>query len=405
MRRRARNKSRTRNNGAAPSAFGTGILNAGPPRHTSIRVHHREYLTDIVGGGATFRNEYSMNPGMDNRFPWLSRLASAYEKYDVHNFQVEWVPSIPTTYTGSISIVPDYDPADDDSGLTKQALLAMQDATTSNIWRPTIMRCTPSCLRHPEKLFVRTVATLPSNLDIKFYDFAKVVVDVSSTESGILGSLYLTYDITLSIPQISGDEPAALFSASGSGVGMHPWANVTTELDNIPVKLSADEIEFYEPGTYELQAYAGGSLNSVNPNMIDVSPGAALTAINYVNGIISHTQNIVDQTFRVVVNNTASLVNPAIIRWVFNAAASITASQLLITPLKSQVQGAFTVSVIPADQEVRALLDKRLGAAITEVFDSEEDYQAYLDDTAERSRLLRELGTVIAQAGLSFVEL
>lgn len=55
-----------------------------PTRNGNVkqRISNCEYITDLTATGAAFRiNTLALNPGAANTFPWLSKVASLYQKY------------------------------------------------------------------------------------------------------------------------------------------------------------------------------------------------------------------------------------------------------------------------------------------------------------------------------------
>lgn len=68
-------------------------------------------LTSSTDAGIT-----SLNPG-NSSMGWLSQVATAYTKYQVLHFQLEYIPSASTTSVGNVALYIDYegnDPVPDD---------------------------------------------------------------------------------------------------------------------------------------------------------------------------------------------------------------------------------------------------------------------------------------------------
>jgi predicted nucleic acid-binding Zn ribbon protein len=72
------------------SLFTEGAYNF--KRQRSV-ITHREYITDIVTSstaGAFSYVTYSINPGQDSLFPWLSNIAQCFEAYKMHGLVFEY---------------------------------------------------------------------------------------------------------------------------------------------------------------------------------------------------------------------------------------------------------------------------------------------------------------------------
>lgn len=193
----------------APLITGTTIRNRGTMR--SLRVKHREYITDINSNGTGSQIlTFAVNPGRSPAFPWLSQVANNFETYRFNALMYTFVPTVSASTDGAVAICPDYDAADDDSTHSKGELLTFQDAVRGNVWSTIEMRCTPSNLNKLPQRFTR-ITTAPSGTDIKTYDALqlKIVVNDDKAAGANLGELWVDYDITLFTPQLdkySGDD-------------------------------------------------------------------------------------------------------------------------------------------------------------------------------------------------------
>lgn len=90
----------------------------------NLVVTHREFVNSIDVANSllearmllTYRDvapfRYSINPGDGSTFPWLSGIASRFEKFRFRNLNISYKPSCPTTTQGGIAIAAVYDPAD-----------------------------------------------------------------------------------------------------------------------------------------------------------------------------------------------------------------------------------------------------------------------------------------------------
>lgn len=244
---------------AAPTAMGTVIrTGASCPE---VRIRHREYIGDLVhSGSAPFRaHHYEINPAQEEMFPWLANVAKMFETYEFMDLSFEFVTMRPTTATGFVAICPDWDAADDNSTLTKAEFLAFEDSVRGPIWENVVCTASRHNLKRGDTHFTRA-AVAPSGTDIKTYDIGQV--DVLVYDSGgtvTVGELWVSYDILLSTPQVSDDDPGVAILTSDSTSMADPYYDaglapaevvLDTGLDVSPPAAVTQICSLAEAGTY-----------------------------------------------------------------------------------------------------------------------------------------------------------
>lgn len=81
--------------------------------HGGIIIRHRELVGDTLAeSGATITSRYNVNPGNNALFPWLSKIANAYENYRFTAFSFHYMPYASTAFSGQILVAHDPDPTD-----------------------------------------------------------------------------------------------------------------------------------------------------------------------------------------------------------------------------------------------------------------------------------------------------
>jgi hypothetical protein len=75
-----------------------------------------------------------INPGNQYLFPWLSGIASLYEKYRFVSLQFHLMSANPATHAGSVFMAVDVDPVDPVPS-SSQEMLANANAVTSTVWQ------------------------------------------------------------------------------------------------------------------------------------------------------------------------------------------------------------------------------------------------------------------------------
>lgn len=80
------------------------------PQGTVVR--HKEMFLDPVSNNTFQHFQKPMNPALATSFPWLSKIAGAYETYRFRKLKFSYVPQCSTTSSGSFGMYFDYDPTD-----------------------------------------------------------------------------------------------------------------------------------------------------------------------------------------------------------------------------------------------------------------------------------------------------
>jgi len=176
----------------------------------NIMVKHTEYIGDISAQASVFSvTPYSVNPGLNTTFPWLSNIANNYESYKFHNLHFEYKPICSTTTPGKVILAMDYDAAD--TPPTSKVVINSYESTTScSPWDEiTHVSKQSNLLKFGVQRYVRS-AGVPANTDVKTYDVGRFYVATSNTPSSptTLGELYVTYEVELITPQLSNFVPA-----------------------------------------------------------------------------------------------------------------------------------------------------------------------------------------------------
>lgn len=179
-------------------------------------VQHREYIQDVLGTGSTAFSisAFSINPGLNVTFPWLSFLAANYEQYEIRGmvFEYKSLCSDQTAGTasalGSVILATDYDSIDANyasKAEMEQSQYCTSGKPSSDIIHP--IECAPNRTSIPIN-YIRSTAQ-PANTDIRLYDLGKLQIALSGIPAAtapagsLLGELWVTYEIVLYKPQVS----------------------------------------------------------------------------------------------------------------------------------------------------------------------------------------------------------
>ena len=270
VRRRPRQTTNTvRKN--APVATTSVIRNRGVAK--TIRIRHKEYINDLdIPAGAGVFSSLEINPGLSDTFSWLSAIAQRFETYRFNSLAFHYVPSVPTTTAGSLLLVPDYDPADDNSAISKQELFGFEDAVRGAWWTQFTCRCSPQNLHKQKEFFVRG-SSLASNLYINSFDTLQLCIMRSGSvavEGG--GELWVEYDITLMTPQRK-HEGEALQGKRSENVFQWTDTGAITAISNVYSIFRSPGPFIYDgdylvrsPGVYQLDMQSLTSLEGTFKN-------------------------------------------------------------------------------------------------------------------------------------------
>lgn len=258
------------------------------------RVVHREYLGDVYSATTAFlAQQFAINPGLSESFPWVSSMAPLYEAYQVHGMMAcfesegsEYANSVGLGYVGLASQYDVTAPAFASKKDMLQSLYCVARKPSESF--PHWIECAPPVEVQSEML-TRTGA-IPAGSDLHFYDHCNLTLGVGGmTASGVvIGELWLTYDIEFFYPQSdlaynSGSEYFRATSTSGVD-SANPLGSAWTlaSRNNIKCTLTPTSIQFpagMTSGTYMvIYSYLGsaapgtGSFPAITSTTVDILP-------------------------------------------------------------------------------------------------------------------------------------
>jgi hypothetical protein len=215
-----RNKRRIRNN--------NGFFPGGNKQGQNFRSgktsneNDMEYIGEVISNSTGFSvlNSYSVNPGQATVFPWLSKKALLYEKYQFRSLEFVYKPEVSgfasLGTTGKVILSFDYD-ASDAPPTTKLQMEDTDPSADDMPYKEICLKMKPRELhKNSDAKFVRP-AGLPGGSDIKTFDCGILNVAISGIEAnaGTLGELWVRYNCVLSVPVLESTASAPMnFSVS-----------------------------------------------------------------------------------------------------------------------------------------------------------------------------------------------
>lgn len=199
--------------GAQPSGAGGDVIPSFRSGDNTVVISHKEYITDLFGpaGAGTFQNTvYSINPGVERTFPWLSQVAANYEEYTLRQCIFTFRSTITdfvasNGQVGQVIMATQYNPSDAPFATKQDAMeydMAMSGKTSCNMLHG--VECDPSKLSGSAGKFVRS-GPVRSDDDLKSYDWGNLNLCVSNIPSQFanqaLGEVWVSYTIELRKPK------------------------------------------------------------------------------------------------------------------------------------------------------------------------------------------------------------
>lgn len=189
-----------------PAAHVTRVITRQPiyrPRTDgSVDVSHKELFCAIPGNTSWLNSNavkyWDINPANSSLFPWLSRIATAYEKYKFKKFTVHYTPNTGTSANGNITMAIDFD-VTDDLPTTLPELMSFDGATQSQPFAKNKLTYPAKQLNSFAKhLFVAKQGS--SSAEPRTSHMGKLILATDTTALSP-GFLSVSYEINLMIPE------------------------------------------------------------------------------------------------------------------------------------------------------------------------------------------------------------
>lgn len=269
------------------------------PDGSTIRISHKEYIGDVFAPDSNdvFQNTaYSINPGIERTFPWLSQIAANYDEYTIHQLMFSYRSTVAdfasaSGQVGQVIMATIYNAASEP--FSDKAQMMQYDSSMSCKTSESMIHgveCDPAKISGPLGRFVRVNPTLTGQ-DINQYDHGLFNVAVTETPSTYanqaMGELWISYTIELRKPKFFTNRGLAIsrdiFACSATGTGINsqsPFGQVglnvllTGQQNNIGGSLAV-----YDGSA--IPAGLPGLCYDENNNLNPVSSGSEILAFAY----------------------------------------------------------------------------------------------------------------------------
>lgn len=187
----------------------------------TILVRHKEFLCEVKPNTSfQVQRSFRINPGSATTFPWLARLANCYQQYRIKGMVYHYVPtsgaSVSSTNTslGSVMMQTSYR-SNDTAPNNKIELLneywSSEAVPSESFCHP--VECNPNENPFNVQYVAADGATLPTGDSPLLYDLGTTHLAVSGQQGtlGVLGDLWVTYEIELKKPIIDSNVTDSAF--------------------------------------------------------------------------------------------------------------------------------------------------------------------------------------------------
>jgi hypothetical protein len=201
----------------------------------TITVRHKEFVGTIVGSqNFTVQNVFTLNPGLLETFPWLSRVASCFQEYTIKGAVFHYIPTSGVAVSGTnpaigaVMMQTSYR-STDVSPLTKTEMLneywATEGPPNETFCHP--LECQPA--ENPFKVQYVRSGTVGTDSPL-MYDLGKTFVATMGMpgDGHPVGDLWLSYEIELRKPVVRSSVAPGLVYVQGvsMGIGAGTTANL-----------------------------------------------------------------------------------------------------------------------------------------------------------------------------------
>ena len=186
----------------------------------AVVIRHKEYLADVTSSSTALAGAvttYSLQPGLNTTFPWLSSIANAFQEYKINGMLVEFRStagdSVSSTNSalGEVVLSTNYNAASPfTTTSSKSALMNEEFAVSTKPSQSVIHAIECAASQTPvDKLYTRSATggtnVMASGTDIRLYDLGVLAVGTYGQQAAsvVLGELWITYEVLLYKPRIN----------------------------------------------------------------------------------------------------------------------------------------------------------------------------------------------------------
>lgn len=318
-----------------------------PSMHSTIdkgiRVCHSEYLGDINSSTTFAIAKYPINPGVASTFPWLSALASGFQKWEVNGLvfflKSTSASALNSTNTamGTIIGAMQYN-VNAANPVDKAQMLQLVGARDGKPSEDQVypLECAKDMTVFPVKLC--RDAWDNGTDDLQKYDAANFyIAAVGSQAVATIGELYVSYDITLKEPKRP-KIPTAAYLCTGVD-GTHMFGTTQTQgYDNIGVTFSNSTITLPPGGkTFIIEFYLTQTSAATTLGALTFSNCALNTSLTSPGVFAPATGETATKVMERIVIDITDPGRTSTITWASSTLGTVTSNRVLVTNMSPYV--------------------------------------------------------------------
>lgn len=144
-----------------------------------------------------------LNPGLPSSFPWLAREAQGWERFEFKKLVFHYMPKIGFTASGSVLIVPDFDPADP-SPINEQVAFSYSHTSEGSPFEK-FSASLPHARLHPDGPKLVRASGVPAKMSLNDFDAGVVTILMADMDAAdvnkLWGRIWVEYTVELTVPQ------------------------------------------------------------------------------------------------------------------------------------------------------------------------------------------------------------
>jgi len=167
----------------------------------NVTISHSEFVGTLKGSAGVSFQKFRVNPSDDLTFPWLSHIATAYEKYRIRSMNFRYVANCSSSTAGYVYMIPDYDVNESDM-YDPMTFLNSMDTVQGSCWTSKQLRVRPRKPNQVDNYLIRSPYVTYN--DYLLYDQVNIYVGTEESSSVVtLGKIFIDYTVELMIPDPS----------------------------------------------------------------------------------------------------------------------------------------------------------------------------------------------------------
>lgn len=166
----------------------------------ALRIHQVERIANVTSNSTTAGNfkadSYQINPANTTTFPWLSGIATLFDKYKFHSLKFFFVNNSPTSIAGNVTMAVDFDTLD--SSPTSGVMMSnLAKFVSFAPWKTEELSIPVNRPSNNDWLY--TAETIPDGADAKTYNLGNFLISSEgiTTTNYLVGYLCVEYDVEL----------------------------------------------------------------------------------------------------------------------------------------------------------------------------------------------------------------